>query len=199
MVITATEKISTGCLKITVAPESSFFIRTSYLLTVAPEAIAEGAEFNGDAEQDLLNAGLCYSAERKAVDYLIRAEQSRFSLERKLAEKGFEKQYVARALDFLEGERYLSDERFARAWLNARKVGHCEGRRRLECELAVRGIKKTVAAAALDEFFGENSEEEICRKAVEKCRRQKVPEDKLLKKLSLKGFSLKMIEKCLKI
>ena len=60
-------------------------------------------------------------------------------------------------------------------------------------ELAARGIARDVASAALDEFFTENDEDEICRKAYEKLSKSKSRE-KLNAALIRAGFSLKMIK-----
>ena len=87
----------------------------------------------------------------------------------------------------------MSDLRFATAWLNTRKINHFEGRSRLAAELAARGIEREVAGQALDEFFTENDEDEICRKAYEKLSKSKSGE-KLTAALMRAGFSLKQIK-----
>ena len=141
-----------------------------------------------------MDAGLTCAVELKAVDYLARAEQSRFGLTRKLIEKKYEKKYVEAALTYLEGRGYLSDQRFARAWLNSRRTNHYEGRSRLAAELASRGIARDVANVALDEFLTENDEDEICRKAYEKLSKTKSG-DKLIAALIRQGFTVKQINK----
>ena len=80
----------------------SFFIRTYYLSLVTPEEITEGAEFLEDKENDILDAGHSFAAEKKAVDYLARAEQSHLGLYRKLLAKNFDETAVNRALEYLE-------------------------------------------------------------------------------------------------
>jgi len=147
----------------------------------------------GEDEEDIIDAGFCYVAESKALSYLARAEQSRFNLTRKLGAKGIERRCIEKVLDYLEREGLLSDARFARAWLNTRKINHSEGRARLSSELAFRGIARDVADAALDEFFSENSEEAICKKALEKCRLRRMREDKIINYLRQHGFSQKTI------
>ena len=104
-------------------------------------------------------------------------------------EKKYDKKYVEAALTYLEGRGYLSDLRFATAWLNTRKINHYEGRSRLAAELAARGIARDVASKALDEFFSENDEEEICRKAYEKLSKTK-SDDKLIAALVRSGFPI---------
>ncbi|MGP1459437.1 MAG: regulatory protein RecX [Treponema sp.] len=181
-------------MKITADSGLAFFIRAAYLKAVDADKIAEGTVFNGEAEDDIVNAGTTLSAERKAYDYLMRAEHSRLMLERKLAAKNFAPEHIAAALDYLEGETLLSDERFARAWLNTRKIAHSEGRTKLERELYARGIAKTLAAAALDEFYANNSEEELCLRAYEKCRRLQKSDEKTVKRLLACGFPYKTVK-----
>ena len=178
-----------------VAPEegSAFFVRADYLPDGLFDRIDTGADFNETETESLLDAGLTCAVELKAVGYLARAEQSRFGLTRKLIEKKYDKKYVEAALTYLEGRGYLSDLRYATAWLNTRKINHYEGRSRLAAELAARGIARDIATSALDEFFSENDEDEICRKAYEKLSKSKSGE-KLTAALMRAGFSLKMIK-----
>lgn len=193
MVVFETKQVSSGCIKITTEEGPAFFIREAYLTHVVPETICCGSVFFGEDEEDIIDAGFCYAAESKALSYLARAEQSRFNLTRKLDAKGIERRHIENALDYLEREGLLSDARFARAWLNARKINHLEGRARLSSELAFRGIAREVADAALDEFFSENFEDAICKKAIEKCRRRRMREDKIIDYLLRHGFSQKTI------
>lgn len=177
-----------------VAPEegSAFYIRKEYLPEGLFERLDIGAEFNDDETDSLLDAGLTCAVELKAVGYLARAEQSRFGLARKLIEKKYDKKYVEAALTYLEGRGYLSDLRYATAWLNTRRINHYEGRSRLSAELAARGIARDVANKALEEFFLENDEEEICRKAYEKLSKSKSGE-KLMAAMLRQGFTQKQI------
>ena len=177
-----------------VAPEegSAFYVRAEYLPEGVFERIDVGADFDEDETDSLMDAGLTCAVELKAVGYLARAEQSRFGLSRKLIEKKYDKKYVEAALTYLEGRGYLSDLRYATAWLNTRKINHYEGRSRLSAELAARGIAREVATAALDEFFSENDEDEICRKAYEKLSKSK-SDEKLIAALMRQGFSIKEI------
>ena len=180
-----------------VAPEegSAFYVRREYL-TFGDENLFDKIEpaacFSDDEEDALLDAGLTCAVELKAVSYLARAEQSRFGLTRKLIEKKYEKKYIEAALTYLEGRGYLSDLRFATAWLNTRKINHFEGRSRLAAELAARGIAREVAVQALDEFFTENDEDELCRKAYEKLSKGKSGE-KLTAAMIRAGFTSKQI------
>ena len=181
-----------GMFKIAPEEGSTFYIRKEYLSEGLFERIDAGAKFDDIETDSLLDAGLTCAVELKAVGYLARAEQSRFGLTRKLIEKKYDKKYVESALTYLEGRGYLSDLRFATAWLNTRKINHYEGRSRLAAELAARGIAREVATAALNEFFTENDEDEICRKAYEKLSKSKSGE-KLMAAMLRQGFTQKQI------
>lgn len=174
--------------------ETKFFIRPEYIPNILFESIEQDAEFVDEQAEELADAGLACVVELKAVEYLARAEQSRFGLNRKLLEKKYEKKYIDMALTLLEQKGYLSDERFARAWLNSRKINHYEGRTKLQAELQSRGISKEVAVKAVESFFEENDEEEICRKAMERFVKRGKNGDKLIAAMMQSGFSYKMIK-----
>ena len=190
---TLVESSYSGMFKLTPEEGSAFFVRKEYLPEGLFERINVGLEFDDEETDSLLDAGLTCAVELKAVGYLARAEQSRFGLTRKLIEKKYDKKYVEAALTYLEWRGYLSDLRFATAWLNTRKINHFEGRSRLSAELAARGIARDVANKALDEFFTENDEDELCRKAYEKLSKSKADE-KLTAALLRSGFSMKQIK-----
>ncbi len=193
VVKTFVETSYSGMFKLTPEEGSAFFVRKEYLPDGLFERIDVAVEFSEEDADSLMDAGLTCAVELKAVGYLARAEQSRFGLTRKLIEKKYDKKYVEAALTYLEGRGYLSDQRYAVAWLNTRKVNHYEGRSRLAAELASRGIAREVANSALDEFFSENDEDEICRKAYKKAAKTKSG-DKLIAALIRQGFSIKQIK-----
>ena len=145
IVKTLVETSYSGMYKLTPEDGAAFFVREEYLPEGLFERLDIGVEFDDDETDSLLDAGLSCAVELKAVGYLARAEQSRFGLTRKLIEKKYEKKYVEAALDYLEMKGYLSDLRFATAWLNTRRTNHYEGRSRLAAELASRGIARDVA------------------------------------------------------
>ena len=193
MVIRQIQQTFTGVYEITPSVGSAFFLRSCYLSLLSEENLFAGAEFSDEEASDLLNAAVVYGAEFAAMTYLARAEHCRAGLERKLLKKGIEKTAVEKALDYLEQCGNLSDERFAGAWLRSRSIDHAEGRIRLAAELASRGVDRSSSKKALDEFFSEKDELEICRRAYKKCRLFKNDLDKIKASLVQKGFTLKQI------
>ena len=172
---------------------NSFYIRYEYLELVERERIKIGEQFSTAEKDDILNAALSFAAEIQATQYLERAEQCRFKLKQKLLQKNLDKSSIEKALDYLEKKNYLSDERYASAWLRDHSIGKFQGRTRLLAELLSRGIKNSIAKQALDSFFEENSEQEFCKKAYEKAVRQGKKGDRLLKYMLDSGFSKKLI------
>ena len=115
----------------------------------------------------------------------------------KLKNKGFEKKYIDNALSYLEKAGYLSDERFCAAWLHSRSLNHYEGKTRLINELMSRGISKEISVNAVNDYFSEKDEYELCRKDVEKLKKRGKQDEKLIAALMKDGFSYKIIKEVL--
>ena len=219
LIIRAVKQTSDGVYKLTPEKGSAFFLRTRYLKTISEDrlvAVVDGlgendslfvpedclkpgarGVFTHQEADELVSAALVFACETMAMQYLARAEQCRRSLSQKLYKKGCSMAAVEEALDYLEEKDYLSDRRFAGAWLRTRYIDHAEGRRRLSAELANRGIKTDVAKSALDEYFGEHSELDLCRRAFTKFAKLNPRADgqKIYAALTRYGFSPSMIKK----
>ena len=203
MIICAVEEVSCGCFKLTTSEGPSFFIRKCYLDIVPIEKITsmifyglstkmDCVDFSETESDDIEMASMAFLAEKCALGYIGRAEHSRFLLSRKLEQKGFSGVEATKALDYLEQCGMVSDERYARAFLHSRKAKN-EGRTRLSAELNARGVRGEALKNALDDFFGENDEIEICKKACKKISAHCTDENKLYARLFRMGFSAKDI------
>lgn len=194
MIIESINQISlSGLYKIRTQDDCVFYVRCEYLFSVNIENICAGTEIEGEAEDELLNAGLIVPVEIKASEYLARAEQSRFGLMRKLLKKGFEKKHIEAALNYLEEKKYLDDFRYSTAWLNTRRINHYEGRTKLIAELKNRGICDKTAVLAVNDFFSDYDELAICKKAYQKFLNNGKQNEKLIDALLKAGFSYKLI------
>lgn len=200
MTLSEIEQTAPGVWKITPSGGSAFFLREAYLSCLPPDVLEQSCraltaagdspvEFSDEEYADMLSASFAYSAETLAMGYLARAEQCRTALTAKLGKKGLTAQDIERALDYLEGCGYLDDRRFAGAWLRSRAINHAEGRLRLGAELAARGIAREDARAALEEFFSEHDEGELCRKALERGMKTCRDRNRLFRSLLRKGFT----------
>ncbi|MBO5137770.1 MAG: regulatory protein RecX [Spirochaetaceae bacterium] len=149
--------------------------------------------------EDLIESGLVYSAEKAASAYLNRSEHSRFLLQKKLVAKGFDVAHITKALDFLEQKGFLSDLRYAVAWVRNRSIHHVEGRSRLLMELTSRGINRKIAEQVVDEHFETVDQNAFFEKVAGKCRRLGKTGLAAEKYLQRKGFTFAQIKKIISI
>lgn len=98
----------------------------------------------------------CYD---KALGYLAMREHSERELEVKLSQKGYKSSDIKDTLSSLKEEGYLSDERFASAFISSRMRKMPEGRHILMMRLMEKGVSRETARCALDQYFEENGEE----------------------------------------
>ncbi len=175
-----------------------FYLRTDYLVHTPAELIYAGSVLNQEQFDDCMQAGLAYAAERCAMEYLNRSEHSRSQLYAKMAKKEHSQESCNQALDYLENCGFLDDARFARAFLRNRSIGHTEGPSRLLSELMQRGVKKTIAQEAVDEFFEDKDEAELLDRAAKKLIRTGKKPESMQAALIRLGFSSREISEYLK-
>lgn len=181
-------------MQIVLSVGSSFFVRSCYLQRLSVERLVPATGLSQLELEDLMDAGLAFSAEKAALSYLGRAEHSRHLLVVKLRRKGHGEVAIVRALDYLEGQSYLCDSRFAEAWLRNRAINHAEGRAKLLSGLLAKGVDRRTASQALDEYFKTVNQDSVLERALEKCRRLGKSEDATERYLLRKGFSYKEIK-----
>ena len=195
VVITGIKQALNGVYEVTPDSGPAFFLRKEYLSSQEDAALLEcGAVVEGEAEVSLMEASLVFSVEKAAMSYLARCEHCRAGLKLKLLKKKLPARCIDAALDFLEAEGYLDDERFAGAWLRNRSIDHNEGRVRVVSELLSRGVSLACANKAADEFFSENDEVQICRRALNKLLKTGREGDKITASLLRSGFSMNVIK-----
>ena len=117
-------------------------------------ATRDGYEIGDEEYKALREVAVAWEARQRAIALCARAEQTRVGLQAKLAARGFRGSAVRDALDELESEGLLSDERFARAWIRAHAPGHGPGPGpvRLMAALRSRGVSEEAARAAMADF-----------------------------------------------
>ena len=139
-------------------------------------------------------------ARKRAMDLLSRREHSRFELLNKLVNKGCSREIAELALDELEQDRLLSEERFVESLvLTRRDQGH--GPIRIRHDLRQKGI----ADSTINQWLDERSDEWL--EMVARVRRQKFGEDlpgdfkeraRQARFLQTRGFTAEQIRQILK-
>lgn len=194
--ITSIKIINDSLLQITVDSLNTFYLRKNYLEKQNIIFDVE-EELSQEEFEDCINAGLTFTVEKKAMEYLAKTEQSRFLLKNKLKKKEHPIFAIEKSLDYLELKGYLNDSRYAMAFLRNRSISHFEGKNRLLQELLQRGVEKKIAQEQIDFFFEEKDEIEICKKALEKLRRIGKKEEKIPSTLEKLGFSYRVFREIL--
>jgi len=180
MVIEKAEIGASGIAKLE-AEGTSFFVRLEFWEFLGREAeeLRPGSTLGEEALVDLVLAAKATEAEARGASLLGRAEQPRFLLHGKLLERGYPDRAVVLALDRLEREGYLSDARYAEAWLRARigkalrsavGGGRAEGPSSLLLSLRARSIGERVAKAALTAVLEPGLRAELLASALGKLR-----------------------------
>lgn len=152
------------------------------------DSITPDTQLSSEASERIIEAALAYSAEHAAVSYLERAEHSAELLRRKLKQKGHSDSAIQKALSYAQKRNWLSDERYAGAFLRNRSIRKAEGKTRLLAELSARGISKEIAAKAVEEFFAQKSEASLLQRAAEKLKRQGKTKEQAQQSLIRLGF-----------
>ncbi len=166
--IVAYEEGALGTVKAVADDGSLFLFKACYLegSFAAADLADEGISFPhpipfvipDDVLTMVLQATL---AEGRALSLLARAEQYRAGLERKLMAKDCSRFACTVALDKLEAEGLLSDERYADSWMRQRLRTRAEGPRSLSAALGSRGVDRSAVKNAMARYFeGEEHRDE---------------------------------------
>ena len=107
-----------------------------------------------------------------------------------------------RVIQRLEELRYLSDARFAEDFTRVRKESQGFGRRRVQQDLAAKGIAKSLVTESVARAFDDSDEVALARAYAER-KRMKVPADaretaRVVGRLTRAGFSTSSIWKLLR-
>ena len=192
MLIYSAERTSEDVYKLSTSL-GSFFLRAAYLndaqFIIDFDDLEPNTQVSSEISEKILDAALAFSAEHAAVSYLERAEHSTELLRRKLKQKGHSDTAIQKALEYAQNRNWLSDERYAGAFLRNRSIRKAEGRTRLLAELAVRGISRDTAEKAVEEFFAQKSEASLLEKAAAKLKKQGKTKEQAQQALIRLGFS----------
>ena len=133
--------------------------------------LAVGRPVAGLEEAIALESARLHSYDR-ALNMLALRARSSSELARSLVRKGEEKAHVDWAIARLLEQGLLDDAAFARALTRSRVVGGKRSRRRVEQELARKGVSRSVAGEAIDDVFEDEAVDQ--RAIVEEAARKKL-------------------------
>ena len=140
-------------------------VNGAHVATLSVEAIERLRLAVGSAVDEQLSAALEREASivatyDRALNMIALRARSAAELKRLLVRKGELPEYVDVAIDRLLRAGFLDDASFARQFARSKALGAGLSRRRIQQELARRGVARDVADAAIAEAFSEEQVDE---------------------------------------
>ncbi len=136
---------------------------------------------------------------REVRDYLYRKTRTTKTRNRKTGEisekEGVSEQVTIRVFDRLVEKGYIDDEKFARFWVENRNQRKGTSMRKLQAELMIKGVEKSIIEKCLGESSRTNAGE--LQKIIVKKRGKYPDEQKLIQYLARQGFSYDDIKSAL--
>ena len=135
------------------------------------------------------------SAKSVAVKLLSRREHSAFEIRDKLLRRDFEEEEIAQTITELQQGGWLSDERFAEAYIRMRQQKGF-GPIRIAIELNERGVDESIVDSYLhagDESWLQTLTQQYSKKYKNKAIEDYNDKAKRIRFLQYRGFSLDMI------
>jgi regulatory protein len=180
-------------LKIGLSDGSLFFIRLSYLSQPIQDRLSlhlsqgtgDNLELTDEDYRSLGFAAECFRVERKALQLISRAEQTRLGLMQKLLHKQYAEQAIRVVLDRLEALQLVDDTRFAKAWIQGRlRLSGTKRVSQLISGLVRRGVDGRLATILVRELYPAELEKQAIQQYIEK--KHLVPDN-------LNSFELKQL------
>ena len=130
----------------------------------------------------------------KLLELQAAREHSRRELSLKLARRGFDQDMVDTVISESVEAGYVSDDRFARAFVESRLRRQPEGRAALSARLAARGVARDVSDRVIGELVDLETETEALERALEKVQRRTADPHKQIAGLVRKGFPYSLVK-----
>lgn len=110
--------------------------------------------------------------------------------------EGVSQEITERVYERLAEKGYIDDEKFARWWVENRNLRKGTSRRKLQAELAAKGVSSGIVAAVLE--ASERSDGNELEKIIQKKRNKYSDDQKLMQYLARQGFGYDDIKAALK-
>lgn len=134
MIVQSIKKIGKFSFKV-VTDETVFRLS---LKNINRYGLKEGEVLTDEVFNDIKKTVLAPSAKRKAMDLLMKTDQSEKDLRRKLKSKDFSDEVIEEAVSYVKRFNYINDERYAENYVSYRSTG--KSKRQIKAELTMKGI-----------------------------------------------------------
>ena len=170
------------------------------LSQVTELGIRIGNEYTEAELADLENESQFGKLYMRALEYSLMRPHSQYELSQYLyrktrdtrtkegsIRKGVSKVLTERVYDRITSKGYVNDESFARYWIENRQLRKGISKRKLQAELASKGVDRSIVESLLSET--ERTDEDELQKIIEKKASRYDDEQKLIAYLARQGFS----------
>jgi len=167
---------------------------------IADLGVKVGNEYTEEQLTDLENESQFGKLYMRALEYSLMRPHSQYELTQYLyrktrdtlaktgsIKKGVSKELTERVFDRIIEKGYVNDEAFARYWIENRQLRKGISKRKLQAELASKGVNRSIVESLLSET--ERSDEDEILKIIEKKASRYGDEQKLIAYLARQGFS----------
>lgn len=142
-----------------------------------------------------MNLERLQQAKDDAYNFLSYRERSRYEIETKLKNKGYQKNIIKKVTSDLKRLNYIDDYRFSKKWIKDRINLKPRGRHMLRLELKKKGIDNKIIDQVLNELVNDKIAIKMANKLARKWRKKNSDSDliKLKRYLYNKGFDTHII------
>lgn len=168
---------------------------------IVRHGLSKGRAIDDDELTIILREQRIIEIKSAAYNFASYKPRTESQVRQKLKEKGFEIEESDTAINFLYEFDLLDDERFCRQFIQNYLIKKAAGKQKIYFELLKKGIDKSMAANAIEEFFPEDDSYHLALKAAEKKMRmleRKPPEKRktlMAAYLQRQGFDYTLIRK----
>lgn len=201
MVVTQIGEVSKSRCKVYIDQEFAFVLYKGELRLYQ---LAEGKEITQRTYDELMNVVLPKRAKLRAMNLLQKRSYTEKQLRDKLKEGLYPEKIMDTAIEYVKSFRYIDDYQYAVDYITCYESG--KSRKKLETELIMKGVSKTVIADAFREWEnlgGSQDEIAMIKELLEK--KHYSPECDMKEKnriygfLLRRGFSIEKVQEAMKL
>ncbi len=171
----------------------SVFVDDSYLFSLSESQLVEASLYSGqELTPDQVAEFKRLSSNGKMFDrvlnYLSYRQRSKWEIKDYLRRKDANEDQASFVLEKCERLGLIDDEKFARAWVQSRRLGKPMSQRKIRSELSAKRIASGIIDNVLLEDRDETDELQVLKLLVDKKRSRYPDKQKLMQYLARQGF-----------
>lgn len=172
--------------------------------TLSDLSLQKGVILTPSLFQQIKQAEHYHAVKESSLRYLGRRDHTSFEIKQKLKKKGYEDNVIDQALEELTDRGFLNDKNFTIKFITEKSELNRWGRKKIEFNLYKKGVHPKIIQEALNSYFDNLSQDQICLDLVIKRKRHFLREDdpykrlmKIYSYLAGRGFTSSDIKKAM--